>query len=467
KNLKILVVDDTIFYRQLLSKMIEEMADIDLMGVASNGKIALKKIELSEPDLVLMDMTMPEMDGLEALKHIKANHPGVNVVMISGVDKEAATLTVKALEAGALDFISKPKAESPDAAVEELKSELIPLIALARTMKYSRDARMISEDKPSAVETHTSDARQESLYINRPHQYYKGVQSSKNRLQSPEQRIGPSDRQHRSDSSYHPSDSKNRTFDSDHKSLESRIDASRYRDQQSDKGPEPSGNRIKSSTTRISDGPASATPVPLQGTLKKRDIGRIDVLAIGVSTGGPNTLKHIIPKLCKDLPVPILTVQHMPPIFTASLAESLDRISSITVVEGKAEQPLENGIMYIAPGGRHMVVRKGADSVVKLGLVDTPPVHNCRPAVDVLFRSIAMVFGGNVLTVILTGMGHDGVSGVAAIRRKGGYSLAQDEKSSVVWGMPGALVEAGEVDEIHAEEQIADRIMELVKKSRL
>lgn len=372
-NLKVLVVDDTIFYRQLLSKLIEEMPDIDLMGVASNGKIALKKIELTPPDLVLMDVAMPEMNGLQALERIKANHPGVDVIMVSGVDSEAAVLTVKALEAGALDFISKPRAASPDAALEKLSSELTPLIALARTKKYSREARRISGNDSYAV------------------------------LQPP--LIPP-----------------------------------------------------------VKPDPVPAPP-PKAGI--KREIKRVDVVAIGISTGGPNTLKQIIPRICGKLSVPILAVQHMPPLFTASLAESLDRVSAITVVEGKAGQPVEKGVLYIAPGGRHMVVRKENAADIQLDLVDTPPVHNCRPAVDVLFRSIAMIYGGNALTVILTGMGHDGVAGVAAIRRKGGHSLVQDEKSAVVWGMPGSVVQAGEADEILGADVIAERIMEIVKKSRL
>ena len=382
ENLKILVVDDTIFYRKLLSNIIEEIPDIDLMGVASNGKIALQKIELSPPDLVLMDVAMPVMDGLKALEKIKANHPGVNVIMVSGVDRQAAGMTVKALETGALDFIPKPRAVSPDAAVEELKSALIPLIKLAKTMKYSRETQNISKGKTSGVLV-----------------------------------------------------------------------------------PEESDVRTKPSVIQPLK-PETIYKPPIKAG-KKRDIPKIDLVAIGVSTGGPNALKKIIPKISKDFPVPILVVQHMPPIFTATLAESLNNISSIRVVEGKAEQPVENGVMYIAPGGRHMVVRKAAGSGIKLGLVDTPPVHNCRPAVDVLFRSIGMILGANVLTVILTGMGNDGLSGVAAIRRKGGYSLVQDEKTSVVWGMPGAVMKAGEADEIYAEDQIAGRIMKIVKKGRL
>ncbi|MEA1967994.1 MAG: chemotaxis-specific protein-glutamate methyltransferase CheB [Thermodesulfobacteriota bacterium] len=379
ENLKTLVVDDTIFYRKLLSNLIEEMKGIDLMGVASNGKIAMQKIELSAPDLVLMDVAMPVMDGIEALEKIMANHPGVDVIMVSGVDREAAGLTVKALEIGAMDFVSKPKAASPDAAVAELKVELTPLVALAKTRKYSREAQRLSGNKTAGTPV-----------------------------------------------------------------------TEKFRN-------------IERSSGVVRAKPESMLKI---STRNKKDIPKIDLVAIGVSTGGPNALKQIIPKISKDLPVPILTVQHMPPMFTATLAESLDNVSSISVVEGKAEQSVENGVMYIAPGGRHMVIRKGGNSGIKLGLVDTPPVHNCRPAVDVLFRSIGMVFGGNVLTVILTGMGNDGKSGVAAIRRKGGYSLVQDKKTCVVWGMPGAVVEANEADEIAAQDQIADRIMEIVKKGR-
>ena len=380
-KLKILVVDDTISYRTLLSKLIGEIPDVHLMGVASNGKIAIQKIELSPPDLVFMDVVMPEMDGLEALEIIKAKHPDVGVIMVSGIDKDAAALTVKALERGALDVISKPRAASADAATKELKTKILPLVTLAKAMKNARETRRISDHKP--LENRVSGDSRETLSLANPHE--------------------------------------------------------------------------------IPQEPSLFSPSDIG---KKRGIGRIDVVAIGVSTGGPNALKKIIPKISKEFPVPILVVQHMPPMFTASLAENLDQTSAITVVEGKSGVPLEKGVMYIAPGGCHMVVRKGEGRTITLGLVDSPPVHNCRPAVDVLFRSVAMVFGGNVLTVILTGMGNDGAAGVAAIRRKGGYSIVQDEKSSVVWGMPGAVVNAGEADEILPENRIADRIMQVVKNGR-
>jgi len=228
-----------------------------------------------------------------------------------------------------------------------------------------------------------------------------------------------------------------------------------------------------------SEGPAEAVKDPLIHParpeafvkkrierIEKRQIPRIDLVAVGVSTGGPNTLKTIIPQIGADLPVPILAVQHMPPVFTATLAESLNRLSAISVKEGQAGQIAENGCMYIAPGGHHMMVRKNGVGRLLLDIADSPKVHNCRPAVDVLFRSIAVAGGANVLAVILTGMGKDGASGVSAIRRKGGFCLVQDKATSVVWGMPGAVAEAGDADEIHPEEKIAPRIMQLVKKGR-
>lgn len=377
--LNVLIVDDTIFYRKLLSQLVEAIPDAQVAGIASNGELAVKKIEMSAPDLVLMDVVMPKMDGIEALQQIKKTHSDVDVVMVSGMDKEAAAMTVKALEMGALDFIPKPKTKSADEAVETLKQALHPLLRLARTRMNSRMANRVS-GAPKAERTTPRPSRPAPAVKEPP-------------------------------------------------------------------GPEAAGIATRTAP-------------------KTGKIPRIDLVALGVSTGGPNTLKRIIPSLEAALPVPILTVQHMPPVFTTTLAESLDRMSAIRVAEGEAEQVVEDGTMYIAPGGRHMVVRKHGITDIKIGLTDAPRVHNCRPAVDVLFRSIAAVFPGNVLTVILTGMGSDGAAGVAAIRRKGGYCLIQDKPTSVVWGMPGAVAEAGDADEIHPQDMIAHRIMQLVKRGR-
>jgi two-component system chemotaxis response regulator CheB len=169
---------------------------------------------------------------------------------------------------------------------------------------------------------------------------------------------------------------------------------------------------------------------------------RVDAVALAVSTGGPKALQDVIPRLPGGLAVPILCVQHMPPLFTGLLAERLNRESAVTVVEAEDGMPVAAGTVYIAPGGRHMVVnRNGATPVIECN--DDPPENSCRPAADPLFRAVARVYGGHTLGVVLTGMGSDGCRGAQAIVEAGGEVIAQDEATSVVWGMPGAVVHAG------------------------
>lgn len=387
--MKILVVDDTVVYRQLLSKIVSDFDNAEVIGTAPNGKIALSKIELKQPDLVLLDVFMPVMDGLETLDRIKKQHSHIDVVILSGMDKELVHLTMKALEAGALDFVPKPQGVSVDANIAELRAALSRLILMARTRKYSRQARVLSR----------SDKEQQPVFPKQP------------RLSMQNAEIKPP----------------------------------------------------------VSELPARKPEktVPVVQTHFYRNPGRIDVVVIGVSTGGPNALQEIVPQLNGDFPVPILVVQHMPPMFTDSLAARLNSTSSIKVVEGKNGQRVENGVMYITPGGRHMIIKKDRGNTKVICLTDSPPVNSCRPSVDVLFQSVAAVYGSNVLSVILTGMGNDGVSGVKAIRQKGGYSIIQDEKSSVIWGMPGAVAEADEANEIVPLDRMAFRIMGIVKKGNL
>ncbi|MDM8525016.1 chemotaxis-specific protein-glutamate methyltransferase CheB [Desulfococcaceae bacterium HSG8] len=378
KDLKILVVDDTVTYRQILSKIVSNFKNAELIGTAPNGKIALSKIGLKQPDLVLIDVFMPEMDGLETLARIKKQYPHIDVIMLTGADKEHANLTMKALGAGALDFILKPRGESVDDNIAELQGELSRLVLMARTRKYSRQARSVSGTAPVT--------------------------------KTP---------------------------------------------------PLP----LKKTEVKKTEVPEKKTAVK-QRIYKGRP-DRIDIVAIGVSTGGPNALQEIIPGLDREFPIPLVVVQHMPAMFTASLAARLDTVSSIKVVEGKDGDRLEKGVMYIAPGGLHMIVRRDRLSNKILALSDSPPVNSCRPSVDVLFQSVAKAYGGNVLTAILTGMGNDGVSGVAEICRKGGYSIVQDEKTSVIWGMPGAVADAGEANEIVSLDRMAQRIMAIVKRGQI
>jgi len=381
EDIQILVVDDTVTYRQILSKLVGEIKDTQLVGTASNGKIALSKIKIKDVDLVLLDMYMPVMNGLETLQNIKMEYPHIEVIMLSAFEKGNANLTMQALEKGALDFITKPSEDSVEKNIAKLRSALIPLMSLVKTRKFSRKARNLSLSQ-STIES---------------------------------------------------------------KKAASRIQVKPIHD-------------VKTTTEKIIAKKQTITP---QQRIKT--INTIEVVALGVSTGGPNALLQLIPHFDKDFSVPILSVQHMPPMFTASLAERLDKQSQIKVCEASDGQRIESGVMYIAPGGRHMVVKKSVGGT-HVNLIDTPPVNSCRPAVDVLFRSILNVYGGNVLTVIMTGMGNDGASGVSAIRRKGGYSIIQDEASSVVWGMPGAVAKADNADETIALNKLATRIQEIVKK---
>jgi two-component system, chemotaxis family, protein-glutamate methylesterase/glutaminase len=221
---------------------------------------------------------------------------------------------------------------------------------------------------------------------------------------------------------------------------------------------------VQAFTTRRSLQPLmKAKPaVPARAPLKVAAPAKIEAVAIGISTGGPNALGEMVPMLPGDLGVPVFIVQHMPPRFTAALAATLDLKSSLKVVEGADGQKVEAGTVYIAPGGLHMKVKKRGTQTV-LETTQDPPEHHCRPAVDYLFRSIAEVYGKSALGVIMTGMGSDGAKGLAVMKQKGSHVLAQDEESCVVFGMPMEAVKAGVTDEQLPLGQIAARITSLVK----
>jgi len=207
-------------------------------------------------------------------------------------------------------------------------------------------------------------------------------------------------------------------------------------------------------------------PAPTFAPIRNNPGGhRIEILAIGTSTGGPNALHEVIPHLPEDFPVPVVIVQHMPPLFTRLLAERLNSRSSLSVQEGEAGMPLKPGQVWIAPGNYHMTVeRKGTRTALNLN--QEPPENSCRPAVDVLFRSVAQIYGPSVLAVVMTGMGSDGARGAMHIREAGGGIVVQDETSSVVWGMPGAVVTAGVADKVCPLPEISQEIVRRVSFSR-
>lgn len=375
-ELRVLVVDDTIIYRRILSTIIEELPGTTLSGTAPNGKIALAKLESTPADLVLLDVEMPVLDGLKTLEVIRERFPDVGVIMISGANSNAAGITIRALERGAIDFIPKPEGADPAESQRQLAQQIKRIVQLFQTRRVLRSSR---------------------------------------------------------------------------KSV-------------AERGATPVVERTRAL-------PAAPVREPVANSAPERAAGkrpsRIDLVVIGVSTGGPNALKEVVPRLTTELNVPVLIVQHMPPLFTASLAESLDRKSSLTVREGREGDVVRANTVLIAPGGKHMVIRRDSAEAEGHGYVialnDNPPEQNCRPSVNVLFRSAATHFGGKILAIVMTGMGEDGCEGVRAMKRQGCICITQEESTCVVYGMPRAVDEAGLSDARVPLDQLADRIMHIVR----
>ncbi|MGE0814075.1 MAG: chemotaxis response regulator protein-glutamate methylesterase [Vicinamibacterales bacterium] len=360
-RIRVLIVDDAVVIRRLVGDVLAADPDIEVVGTAANGRIALQKIPQCNPDVVTMDVEMPDMNGIETVRELRKTWTKLPVIMFSTLTERGGVATLDALAAGASDYATKPaNVGSVTAGLETVRTDLIPKIkALA--------GRVVAPPAP----------------------------------------------------------------------------------------PKP---------VRAAVPPAAAT-TPATGAA--RPASDIALVAIGVSTGGPNALAELLPALPANLPVPIVITQHMPPMFTRLLADRLDAQSAIEVVEGQAGMRLKPGTAYIAPGDYHMVLERVATGTV-LALNQDPPENSCRPAVDVMFRSAVELHHGAVLGVILTGMGQDGLRGCELLRDAGGQVIAQDEASSVVWGMPGFVARAGLADRVLPLNMIAgDIVRRLTAASRV
>jgi two-component system, chemotaxis family, protein-glutamate methylesterase/glutaminase len=358
-KIKVFIVDDSTLVRRMVAHELERDPDIEIIGTAGDGKSGLTKILQLRPDVVVLDVEMPELDGIGLLRELRKHHPTTRVLMFSSLTERGAAVTVEALSLGASDYIAKPSkdGQSAQAVHEELRIKVHALGTSGR----SRPPRK-------------------------------------------------------------------------------RRDA---------------GERIDVVA------PPPVTSVPVRVARRTPAASTVDILAIGVSTGGPNALNVVLSALPASFPVPIVIVQHMPPEFTRQLAQRLDGRCQVSIVEAEDGMPVVPGQAYIAPGNFHMEV-KGRVGDMKIALHQGPLENSCRPAVDVLFRSLVPQYGSHILSVVLTGMGQDGLRGSECIHQAGGRVIAQDEATSVVWGMPGQVAQHGLADAVLPLEEISPHIMNLV-----
>jgi two-component system chemotaxis response regulator CheB len=357
QRIRVLVVDDSVVIRRLVSHALEQDPALEVVGSASNGAIALQRIPQFSPDVLTLDIEMPEMDGLETLRRVRREYPQLRVIMFSTLTERGAAMTLEALSLGADDYVTKVSNEgSLDRSMRRLRDELVPKIK----QFFHVPGQSLAEPKPEP----TPVAAAPPVWKVRP------------------------------------------AF----------------------------------ANTRVA----------------------ARVVVIGVSTGGPAALGAILPQLPAGFPLPVLVVQHMPPLFTRFLAERLHATCRLPVAEASQGVPIDAGKILIAPGDYHMMVARGGPRPC-VWLDQSPPQNSCRPAVDALFASAGEVYGGAAIAAILTGMGQDGLRGAQILKACGASILAQDEASSVVWGMPGAVANAGLADRVLPLDQVVPEILRLAR----
>jgi len=362
KPIRVMIVDDSAVVRGLVSRWIEEEPGLEVVARHANGKLAVADVVQSAPDVVLLDIEMPVMDGLDALPLLLHERPELRVLMVSTLTRRNAEISFKALALGALDYVPKPDSNREITTSLDFRREVIRKI---RSLGRARTQRAPASDGVVAGDTALGEIRTRPV-------------------------------------------------------------AFRQR-------------------------PFSLVPPR--------------IIAIGSSTGGPQALASLLGAASPALSrVPVLVAQHMPPVFTGILAERLARATGRETREGVQGEALKPGRIYVAPGNHHMTVDRAAQPVLRIG--SEPPVHFCRPAVDPLFASVAATFGPAALGIVLTGMGHDGAAGARAIAESGGSVIAQDEASSVVWGMPGAAASVGACAAVLPPAEIAETVAKLIKGER-
>ena len=418
--IRVLVADDSAFMRKILCDLFNKQSDFEVVGTAINGKDTVEKVKQLKPDVVTLDVTMPVMDGLQALSMIMEQCP-TPVVMFSSLTQRGTDATVRALSLGAVDFISKAGASISK--IDDIQDEIITKCREAAQAHVSKSK--VSSDRPLTFTPKPLSPSTSSTI----------TETSKTAT-----------------SSLSPPPTNTTSLSAAKSPPVSRLWQKRKIDLPQRSGLKLGQKPVIKHVPSTSDVPAA----PLKSSSKK-------LVAIGTSTGGPQALQSVITRLPGNLPCGVVIVQHMPAGFTKSLAERLDAISAISVKEAENDEIIKDGQVYIAPGNYHMRVAPAGVNTRKIVLSQEPPVGNHRPAVNVLFDSVAQ-FKKDLVSVIMTGMGCDGCEGMKKIKANGGYCIAQDEGSCVVYGMPKAVVDAGLSDEVRPLSQIASAIVDAVAK---
>ena len=390
---RVMVVDDSSIIRGFISRYLEEDESLSVVATAANGLMALRNLPSARPDVVVLDIEMPEMDGMTALPKILEAAPDVRVVMASTLTRKNAEISMRAIQLGASDYVPKPESTREVHASLDFRRELVEKVKIyAAKRRRSLGLPLPGGRLPDSARP---DGRAES-------------------------------------------------------------------------------RRSAYTVVRRGEAKAETSARPLRTTedgdrrivLRAASVARPELLAIGASTGGPQAVIALVQSIAGAVSgVPVVIVQHMPPTFTGILADHIGRASGLAVKEAEDGETAQRGRVYVAPGGYHMTVRREAGQSL-LQINQDPPENFCRPAVDPLLRSLATGLGNRTLAVILTGMGHDGLRGARDLVGAGSTLLAQDEASSVVWGMPGAVATAGLCTAVEPLYALGARIRKLLGGAR-
>ncbi|MBR5400901.1 MAG: chemotaxis response regulator protein-glutamate methylesterase [Treponema sp.] len=388
-KISVLICDDSALMRNLIGRILSDYDGIEVVAKAENGQDLLDKIPVYKPDVILLDIEMPVMTGVQFLEKRRQLRIDVPVIILSSIATEGAAVTMRCLELGASDFITKPGG-SVSLKINEVSTEIVEYVASYGASYANLHGKTVPD--PDYF-THQIKLKAAAKFVAQK----KGEEAAKLVLPA-------------AWTASHPKE------------------------------------------------PVVITP--------EREGGRIEIIAIGISTGGPNALRDMLSSIDPELKQPVLIVQHMPAGFTAEFAESLNNICPLTVTEAKDGEPVLNGHVYIAPGNFHMTVdRKPIGAIIKLNQNDLRNGH--RPSADALFESVAAGYSNHALGVIMTGMGRDGAAQLAEMRKKGAWTLGQDAESSVVYGMPKVAWELGAVQKQVPLAKIAGEINRLAREHAL